>query len=170
MNTLVPNTELSFELLAIQPEHDEAMYHVIRNVLIEIGENKEGTVFVDESIKKLSVHFREKNECYFVVKMDDDIVGGCGIAPLQGAPTERYCELQRMFLLPQARGNGAAKELMKACLEFAENVDYTHCYLETMPTMARAVSLYKSYGFEEIDGALGNTGHHACQYRMLKAL
>lgn len=170
MNTLLPNTDLLFELVAIEPEHNEAMYHVIRNVLIEIGENKEGTVFVDESIKKLSDHFQEKNQCYYVVKMQGKVVGGCGISPLEGAPNSNYCELQRMFLLPEARGNGAAKELMVKCLDFAKSAGYTHCYLETMESMTRAVSLYRAYGFEEINGALGNTGHHACQYRMLKAL
>lgn len=170
MNTLLQNTALSFELLEIKPEHNEAMYHVIRNVLIEIGENKEGTVFVDESIKKLSIHFQGNGKCYYVVKLENKIVGGCGIAPLEGAPSDTYCELQRMFLLPEARGTGAAKELMKSCLEFAKNDGYTHCYLETMESMARAVSLYKSFGFEAIEKPLGNTGHHACKHRMLKSL
>mgnify|MGYP003635244058 CR=1 FL=1 len=170
MNTLLQNTDLSFQLLAIQPEHDEALYHVIRNVLIEIGENKEGTVFVDESIKKLSHHFHGNGKCYFVAKAGQKILGGCGIAPLDGAPTTGYCELQRMFLLPEGRGNGAAKELMKNCLTFAKDHGYTHCYIETMESMERAVRLYKSFGFEAIEKPLGNTGHHACKHRMLKKL
>jgi putative acetyltransferase len=170
MNTLLQNTTLSYGLLEVEPEHNEALYNVIRNVLIEIGENKEGTVFVDDSIKKLSVHFRGKGKRYYVVKMGNEIVGGCGIAPLDGAPSSDYCELQRMFLLPRARGIGAAKDLMNTCLEFAKNSGYAQCYLETMESMERAVSLYKSFGFEVLNHALGNTGHHACKHRMLKTL
>lgn len=170
MNTLLQNTALSIQLIGIQPEHDEALYHVIRNVLIEIGENKEGTVFVDESIKKLSTHFKGEGKCYYVVTKDEKVIGGCGIAPLDGAPSDAYCELQRMFLLPEGRGNGAAKELMKTCLAFAKQEGYTHCYIETMESMARAVSLYKSFGFEAIEKPLGTTGHHACKHRMLKTL
>jgi putative acetyltransferase len=170
MNTVLQNTGLSFQISAIQPGHDEALYQVIRNVLIEIGENKEGTVFVDESIKKLSHHFHGKGKGYYVVKANHKVLGGCGIAPLDGAPSSTYCELQRMFLLPEGRGSGAARELMKRCLAFAKAEGYTHCYIETMESMARAVSLYKSFGFEAIEKPLGNTGHHACKHRMLKTL
>ena len=163
-------TRVGFQLENVRPEHDNALFAIIRSVLTEIGENKEGTVFVDESIKSLSTHFFGEGKCYFVVIENGTVLGGCGIAPLEGYHDAKYCELQRMFLLPQGRGNGAAKQLMEKCLEYAKNYGYTHCYIETMESMQRAVNLYSTFGFMPIPEALGTTGHHACKHRMLKEL
>lgn len=170
MNTTQEIQSKNYRLLDVKPQYDAALFQIIRNVLTEIGENKPGTVFVDESIKSLSNHFNRPRATYYVVEKNDEILGGAGIAPLDGYKDENYCELQRMFLLPQARGTGAAKDLMQQCLAFAKMQGYTHCYIETMESMQRAVSLYQSFGFEPIPEALGNTGHFSCGHRMLKKL
>ena len=94
-----------------------------------------------------------------------EIVGGVGIGDLPGAPG--VCELQKMYLLPEARGKGLAQELMGMALEFAQ-IYYDACYLETISNMIAAHRLYERYGFELIPEKLGDTPHNACDVFYLK--
>ena len=44
----------------------------------------------------------------------------------------------------------------------AKEKGFRYCYLETFNTMKDAMKLYAKNGFIKIPGALGNTGHFAC--------
>jgi putative acetyltransferase len=59
------------------------------------------------------------------------------------------------------------KALIERCIAAAQRMAYQRCYLETMPNMEAAQSLYKKCGFEYLDKPMGNTGHHACPVWML---
>jgi len=47
---------------------------------------------------------------------------------------------------------------------------YKQCYLETLSELKAAQELYKRYGFEYLNTAIGNTGHSSCGIRMIKTL
>lgn len=94
---------------------------------------------------------------------------GAGIHPLDGG-AEEICELQKMYLLPEARGKGLAGKLIAMCLDYAKQNGYTHCYLETSPELARARKVYEQFGFKYLTGPMGNTGHFGCDSWMLKDL
>ena len=113
--------------------------------------------------------YQAKNEIYFIVEEDGIILGGCGIGNLMDAEF-KICELQKMYLAKEARGKGIAKELMQKCLEFAKQVGYDKCYIETLPFMKDAQKLYVKSGFAYIDAPLGSTGHNACDVFMIKDL
>jgi putative acetyltransferase len=85
-----------------------------------------------------------------VVCHGDHILGGAGIAPLHDGPSG-YCELQKMYFLPDARGKGLGNQMIQKCLTKAKSYGYTDCYLETMPNMIDAQKLYKKWGFTYID-------------------
>ena len=98
-----------------------------------------------------------------------DIFGGAGLAPLKdGAPN--VCELQKMYFMPDARGKGKGKEMIHKCLSFARAQKFDLCYIETMPNMLDAQTLYKKVGFEYIQHPMGNTGHSSCPVWMTKSL
>ena len=153
----------------ITGEHDAALARIIRRVMVQYGAPDSGTVLCDPSLDKLSDSFAGSGAQYFVAMIDGEVVGGAGINALENGP-EAYCELQRMFLLPEARGKGVGRTLMEKCLEFATEAGYRFCYLETLPQMKEAIALYGKYGFEFIDGRIGQTGHSACQTFMLRPL
>jgi putative acetyltransferase len=67
-----------------------------------------------------------------------------------------------MYFLPEGRGKGLGKSLLKSCLSTAKDLGYKYCYLETFHTMRDAMKLYEKNGFKRIPGPLGNTGHFAC--------
>ena len=72
-----------------------------------------------------------------------------------------------MYLLPQARGLGLGKELINRSLAFARESGYKKIYLETMPELTQALSVYEKFGFKYLDGPMGNTGHFGCDRWML---
>jgi putative acetyltransferase len=73
------------------------------------------------------------------------VVGGGGVAPLKCSEPD-ICELQKMYFLPAARGQGLAKKLAL----LARTRPYAglpRCYLETTAFLKEAIGLYEHLGF-----------------------
>jgi putative acetyltransferase len=151
----------------IQPGDNPHVATIIRNTLEEFGANKPGTVFYDDATDYLYELFQEPGSIYYVAEQEGVIVGGAGIYPSEGLP-QGTCELVKMYLQPGARGVGLGKKLIDACLEFAKGFGYIQVYIETMPELRKALTVYEKYGFEYLNGPLGNTGHFGCDVWMLK--
>jgi putative acetyltransferase len=75
-----------------------------------------------------------------------------------------------MYLLPEARGIGLGKFLIEKALQFARGSSYRQVYIETLPELRQAMSVYEKFGFKYLDAPLGNTGHFGCDIWMLKEL
>lgn len=153
----------------IRPADNPEMAHVIKSVLTEYKADPKTTMLGDPSANTMYENYQKTGAVFFVLENDQKVVGGCGIAPLKGSKNQ-ICELQRMYLLPQARGKGFGKKLVEICIEQAQKMGYKQIYLETLPQMKPAQSLYKKYGFGFINHSLGNTGHTGCEVWMLRDL
>ena len=142
---------------------------VIRSVLIDFGVPKVGTAYADVSLDSMFETYEADKMAYFVVEEDGQVIGGGGIAQLDhyNGPV---CELQKMYFLPVARGRGLGTLMIDKCLKQAKDFGFEQCYLETMSYMEAAQKLYKKYGFQTLEGPMGDTGHHACGVHMLKNL
>lgn len=148
---------------------DPTLANIVKTTLTEFGMNKAGTAFSDPTTDHLSVVYNIPRATYYVAEWEGRIIGGAGIHPLDGGE-EHVCELQKMYLLPEARGKGLAGKLIGLCLTYAKQNGYTQCYLETAPELARARKVYEQFGFRYLTGPLGNTGHFGCDSWMLKDL
>ena len=150
----------------IQPSDNPALASIVRNTLAEFGANRPGTVYYDPTTDDLYDLFQKEKSTYYVAELDNQIVGGAGIYPSDGLPSDT-CELVKMYLLPPARGLGLGKELIKRSLAFAREAGYKKVYLETMPELTQALSVYEKFGFQYLTGPMGNTGHFGCDRWML---
>ena len=154
----------------IQPADNPALAVIIRDALAEFGANKPGTVFFGPTTDALYELFLHPGSFYLVaVSKDDHLLGGAGIFPSPGLP-DGVCELVKMYLHQQARGMGLGRLLINKCLEKAKTAGYRKVYLETMPELGKAVSVYEKFGFSYLTGPMGNTGHFGCDVWMLKQL
>jgi putative acetyltransferase len=140
---------------------------IVRNTLAEFGANHAGTVYYDPTTDDLFSLFQKEKSIYYVALVNELIVGGAGIFPSAGLP-EKTCELVKMYLNKNARGQGLGKLLIKKCIDFATDKGYKHIYLETMPELKKAMSVYEKFGFYYLKGPMGNTGHFGCDVWMMK--
>ena len=61
-----------------------------------------------------------------------------------------------------------ASEAIEKALQFARETGFKKVYIETMSELQQAMSVYEKFGFEYLDGPLGQTGHFGCKVWMLK--
>lgn len=158
----------SIQYRLISAADNAVLAAVIRSTMEEWGVNFPGTVYYDESTDHLyDVFAAEPRSCYFIAELNGQIAGGAGIFPTPGLPSGT-CELVKMYLSPDARGLGIGKALMARCIAAAKEKAYRQIYLESMPELSSAISLYKKSGFLPITAPLGQSGHWGCKVWMTK--
>jgi putative acetyltransferase len=157
------------QIRPIAPNDNVALAKVIRDTLTEFGANKPGTVYFDPTTDALYELFRTPGAVYFVATIDNSLVGGCGIYPTENLPNGT-CELVKLYLKTEARGTGLGKKLLEISMQWAKDNGYTQVYLESMPELDKAVSIYEKLGFKRNQQPLGNSGHCGCDIWMTKQL
>ena len=157
------------ELRPIEPGDDARVAHIIRTVMTEQGASGPGFAIHDVEVDEMSAAYARPRRAYFVALVDAVVVGGAGIAPLDGGDDD-VCELRKMYVLAEGRGRGLGAALLTRCLDVARGLGYRLCYLETLASMARARELYAAFGFEKLDGPMGDTGHFGCNHWYARAL
>ena len=150
-----------FTIRPIQARDDAAIAAIIRTVMPEFGATGCGFAINDPEVDWMHRAYSRPRCAYFVVEREGRVVGGGGVAPLDGGD-EDVCELRKMYFLPEARGIGAGAAMMDRCLAAAREIGFRRCYLETRTGMDAAMRLYERSGFRRIPGAMGATGHGGC--------
>ncbi|MDZ4668489.1 MAG: GNAT family N-acetyltransferase [bacterium] len=161
--------DLEIVLRPIELADNSLLAKIIRAGIVTLGLPTEGTAHSDSTTDDLFALFKKPGAYYFVVELQGEVLGGCGVYPSNGLP-EGYAELVRFFLDPKVRGKGVGKLLMQQCEQKALELGYRYLYLESFPEMETAVYLYQLYGFKTLAAPLGNTGHFACNVWMEKQI
>ena len=164
-NTSLISPDLIIRNIALND--NEAIAKVIRVALTEFGANKPGTVFYDSTTDHLFELFQIPGAIYYIAELNGNLVGGAGIYPTEGLP-DKTCELVKLYLHKDARGIGLGKQLLLKSMQWAKENGYEQVYLESMPELSKAVSIYENVGFKKIHHALGNSGHDGCDIWMIK--
>jgi putative acetyltransferase len=148
-------------LRPIEPRDDAAVATIIRTVMPEFGADGPGFAIHDPEVSTMSAAYARPRHAYFVVERAGRVIGGAGIAPLEGGDPD-VCELRKMYFLPEARGLGLGERMLRRCLGFAREAGFRLCYLETLAAMKQAQKLYRRLGFEPLCAPMGKTGHFGC--------
>jgi len=155
------------QIRKIMPGDNARLNKIISEIVIdEFNGDPATTIAGDPALKTMFKNYQVPRSSYYVAELDGILVGGCGVKKLDGT-TDNICELQRMFLEKYARGLGIGKKLMDLCLADARMFKYEKMYLETLPQMTGAISLYEKIGFKKIPLRMGNTGHTGCDVMMV---
>ena len=160
----------NWKIRPITPHDDSRVAYIIRNVMPEFAADGEGFAIHDPEVDWMSRAYNAPRSVYFVVELEGQVMGGGGIAPLQGETNPCICELRKMYFLPALRGLGAGQALMDACLAKAREFGFELCYLETLVGMDSAMALYHKAGFHSLDKPMGDTGHGGCNRFFSKSL
>lgn len=156
-------------LRPIRAGDDAAVATIIRSVMPEFGAIGDGFAINDPEVDWMSRAYAAPRSAYYVLEQDGRVLGGGGVAPLEGGDPST-CELRKMYFLPEARGLGAGRALMQRCLDAARGFGFRRCYLETLCSMQGARRLYERAGFVPIATPLGATGHGGCDMFYLRPL
>ncbi|WP_353144253.1 GNAT family N-acetyltransferase [Acinetobacter pragensis] len=160
-----------YKIRTIEQKDNVKIAYLIREVSKEFGLAAEsGFAVADPILDNLYQVYQQPNAQYWVIEDDQgEILGGGGIAPLQGDFS--ILEIQKMYFDHAIRGHGFAKQILSLAFEFAKQQQFKLCYLETTASLWQAVKLYEKLGFEHLDAPKGHTGHsHACEIWMQKQL
>lgn len=83
----------------------------------------------------------------FLVGYDGETAVCCGgVKPLD----DLTCEIKRMYVVPDARGNGVAKLLLAALEDRARELGFVVARLDTGPAQPHAERLYRAAGYADI--------------------
>ena len=83
----------------------------------------------------------------FFAEIDGRPAGCVGVRPL--ADSDGLCEMKRLYVAPEARGQGVGATLAMAAIKAAKEIGYKKLMLDTLPNMRMAVKLYRELGFTE---------------------
>jgi ribosomal protein S18 acetylase RimI-like enzyme len=81
-----------------------------------------------------------------LAKQGDHVLGCIALKRLKPG----IAEIKRLYVRPQARGQGVARALVRAMLQEAAELGYREIKLDTLPHMTTAIALYRALGFDDI--------------------
>ncbi len=81
----------------ILKEDNPVVAKMIRQVFIEHNAPQQGTVYSDPTTDHLFTLFQKEKSVLWVVEVDDDIVGCCGVYPTDGLP-ENCVKLVKFYI------------------------------------------------------------------------
>ena len=100
---------------------------------------------VDLSFQDFEAELADPLGFYELVMLAD---GGCvALRRIDDAT----CEMKRLYVRPESRGDGLGRRLAEALLAEARARGYRRMLLDTLPTMTAARSLYATLGFLEAE-------------------
>ena len=89
----------------------------------------------------------------YLARVGDDIAGTIALRRLG----DDVCEMKRLFVREAFRGTNIGRALIERLIDEARLIGYAAMRLDTYPPkMEKAVRLYKSYGFLEIEPYYNN--------------
>jgi putative acetyltransferase len=128
-------------IIAVSPS-DEGACAMMRALDAEIS-----ALYPDSVIFGIDEAEFERSGGYFVVAQQGNRTIGCGgFRPID----EKWAEIKRMFVLPDVRRRGWARQILRHLEEEACRRGFSSTVLETGCDNAGAIGLYKSEGYLQI--------------------
>ena len=81
--------------------------------------------------------------CIILAKEEKQVLGCIALKPIG----EGICEMKRLYVRPEARGQYLGKKLVEELVDFAKKARYNTMKLDTLTSLKEAIKLYESKGF-----------------------
>jgi GNAT superfamily N-acetyltransferase len=140
----VPNDKLTLRHAGLDDmETAEALF---REYATGIGIDLDYQDF-EEELESLPGTYAPPKGVLLFVELGGTAVGCVAVRPLHAT---NFCEMKRLYVRDTARGTGAGRILAEAAIAEGKRMKYDAMRLDTLSTMAAALSLYRGLGFKEI--------------------
>lgn len=82
-----------------------------------------------------------------LLAMDGRKAIGCGALRSLGAGQERTCEMKRLYVCPEARGQGVGRQIAVRLIQEGIRLGHSSMVLDTLDRLEGAMQLYESLGY-----------------------
>lgn len=129
--------------------HSPAEIAEVKALFLEYAESLDFSLCFqgfDEEMAAFPGQYAPPKGSLLLVRAAPAPAGAVGLRAL----AEDVCEMKRLYVRPGFRGLGLGRDLVVAILEEGRRLDYRVMRLDTLPSMAPAIALYRDVGFREI--------------------
>jgi putative acetyltransferase len=137
----------TFVIRAWQPTDRVAAAAIIAAVLAEYGLAWDPTG-ADRDVLEVEQWYH--NGAFWVVEQADKLVGTAAYYPI--ARGENAVEIRKMYLLPEARGQGLGRYLLEQLERAIAAQGFGQIWLETASVLAGAIKLYERNHYQPTTG------------------
>ena len=143
---------MNLELKLAYDEKDEIkkLFTEYTNMLIET--NPQMAIYLeiqnyDDELLHLEKKYGIPDGRLYIAYIDEKPAGCVALRKLD----DTKCELKRLFVRPEFRGQNLGHILIKQIIDDAKSIGYESLFLDTLPFLKIAIHLYKSFGFKETE-------------------
>ena len=122
----------------------EHVRQFFRNYAAWLGVNLDYQDFGEEMASLPGAYAAPAGRLFFAT-FEGRPAGCVGIRPT----SDGVCEMKRLYVEPEMRGNGIGRQLALAAIKAAKALGYRKVMMDTLPAMRIAVKLYRELGFKE---------------------
>ena len=135
-----------------KPRDRQVAADLIGSVLAEygLGWEPEDT---DRDVVDVETCYHATGGEFWVIETCDRVVGTAGYYPVEHG--ENAVELRKMYLLPEARGQGLGRYLLEVAEAAIATRGFTEIWIETATVLKEACQLYEQNGFAPPAGNVG---------------
>ncbi|MEL6132348.1 MAG: GNAT family N-acetyltransferase [Bacteroidota bacterium] len=139
-----------FQQMHIVRAYKPLHFRQVRSLLYAYGISRNldealGNYF--EELASLPQQYGPPHGCILLGSTKQEPLGCVAFRPER----EGICEMKRLYVSPQSRGQHVGKKLCLRLMDIAKARDYQIMRLDTHPSMRSAQRLYQSLGFYEIE-------------------
>ena len=143
---------MNLELKLAYDEKDEIkkLFTEYTNMLVET--NPQMAIYLeiqnyDDELLHLEKKYGIPDGRLYIAYIDEKPAGCVALRKLD----DTKCELKRLFVRPEFRGQNLGHILIKQIIDDAKSIGYESLFLDTLPFLKSAIHLYKSFGFKETE-------------------
>ena len=100
----------------------------------------------ESELENLDIKYGPPKGRLYLATVEGEVAGCIALKYID----EKTCELKRLYVKPEFRGNKIADALVDQIIDDAKKIGYKKIQLDTLPFLKSAIHLYERYGFYKI--------------------
>ncbi|MEB3342377.1 GNAT family N-acetyltransferase [Okeania sp.] len=132
-----------------QPNDRKKAANIIGSILAEYNLNWEPEG-ADKDALEIEKFYQNIGGEFWVIEKQEKIVGTAAYYPIERG--NKAVEIRKMYLLPEIRGQGLGKFLLKELEKRIAECQFQEIWIETATVLQEAVKLYESNGYQLTTG------------------
>jgi ribosomal protein S18 acetylase RimI-like enzyme len=140
-------------MLEILPVNSPQQLEEVRKLFIEYEKSIGVSLCFqnfEQEVRQLPGEYTEPDGMLVIALDDGKPAGCCALRRKDKTPYAMVAEMKRLYVRPEFRGRGIARQLASEVVKTAVGKGYQSIILDTLKTMTEAQALYVTMGFVDI--------------------